>query len=182
MAQTLDIDARGRLTLPDEIRQAAHIEAPGRIAVRVRPDGLLLCSRSTDLPDEIAESASLKGPVDTGETLAEETEAEHGDDAPLGSRAPGSPPRTVLEALEDDMAWVRQNLDRLIEEYGHVYVAVRDGRVLGKDHDRASLVMRLFHENPRQGCLVVSLDDPRARGEEEEPDYVPGAIDEDDMV
>jgi len=78
MAQMLEIDARGRLKLPDELREAAHIQAPGKVSVRVRPDGLLLCSLPADLPEEVAQLASLNGPVDAWEVLEEEIEAEHG--------------------------------------------------------------------------------------------------------
>jgi bifunctional DNA-binding transcriptional regulator/antitoxin component of YhaV-PrlF toxin-antitoxin module len=78
VAQILDIDARGRLTLPDEIREAAHIQAPGKVSIRVRPDGLLLCSRPADLPEDVAQFASLNGPVDAWGVLEGEIEAEHG--------------------------------------------------------------------------------------------------------
>jgi bifunctional DNA-binding transcriptional regulator/antitoxin component of YhaV-PrlF toxin-antitoxin module len=78
VAQTLEIDARGRLTLPDEIREAAHIQAAGKVSIRVRPDGLLLCSRPADLPEEVAQFASLDGPVDAWDVLEGEIEEEHG--------------------------------------------------------------------------------------------------------
>jgi len=100
-------------------------------------------------------------------------------DESLGGRALSLPPRTVLQALEDDLAWVRENVDRLIAEWGRVYLAVRDGQIFDADRDRGSLAMRLFHEHPYEGLLVVSLDDPRLRAKEGEPDVVPGAIDED---
>jgi bifunctional DNA-binding transcriptional regulator/antitoxin component of YhaV-PrlF toxin-antitoxin module len=78
MSQMLEIDVRGRLTLPDKLREAAHIQAPGRISVQVRPDGLLLCSRPADLPEEIAQLASLNGPIDAWDVLEGEIEAAHG--------------------------------------------------------------------------------------------------------
>jgi len=78
MAETIEIDAQGRLTLPDDVREAAHIHAPGKVSIRVRPDGLLLLSRPTDLPKEVAEFAALNGPVDEWEILEAEIEAEHG--------------------------------------------------------------------------------------------------------
>jgi len=78
MVGSLRIDASGRLTLPDKLRQAAHIQAPGEVSIRVRPDGLLLCSRPADLPEEVAQLASLDGPVDDWDVLEEEIEAEHG--------------------------------------------------------------------------------------------------------
>jgi len=78
MAETVEIDAQGRLTLPDDVREAAHIQAPGKVSIRVRPDGLLLCSRPTDLPREVEEFASLNGPVDAWDVIEGEIEAEHG--------------------------------------------------------------------------------------------------------
>jgi len=78
MAEMLDVDARGRLTLPDKLREAAHIQAPGKVSIRVRPDGLLLCSLPGDLPEEVAQLASLNGPVDAWDALEGEIEAEHG--------------------------------------------------------------------------------------------------------
>ena len=78
MVRSLEIDASGRLTLPDNLREAAHIPAPGKVSVRVRPDGILLCSRPADLPEEVAQLASLDGPVDDWDVLEEEIEAEHG--------------------------------------------------------------------------------------------------------
>ncbi len=102
-------------------------------------------------------------------------------DKPRPRRAPSRPPRTVVEALNEDLAWVRQNIDELIQERGRVYLAVRHHEVFDADRDRGTLVMRLFREHPREGFLVVSLEDPRLRGEEEPPDFVPGVIDEDDM-
>jgi len=78
MAQMLDIDARGHLKLPDELREAAHIRAPGKVCVRVRPDGILLCSLPVDLPEEVAQFASLNGPVDDWELLEEDIQSQHG--------------------------------------------------------------------------------------------------------
>jgi len=82
MAQTVEIDARGRLTLPDKLREAAHIQAPGKLSVRVRPDGLLLCTRPSGLPEEVAQLASLNGPIDAWDMLEEEIESEHGAGRP----------------------------------------------------------------------------------------------------
>jgi bifunctional DNA-binding transcriptional regulator/antitoxin component of YhaV-PrlF toxin-antitoxin module len=76
-AEVLEIDARGRLTLPDKLREAAHIQAPGKVSIRVRPDGLLLCSPPADLPEEVAQFASLNGPIDAWDALQEEIEAQH---------------------------------------------------------------------------------------------------------
>ena len=78
MAEMLEIDARGRLTLPNKLRETAHIQAPGKVSIRVRPDGLLLCSRPPDLPEEVAQLASLNGPIDGWDALEEEIESEHG--------------------------------------------------------------------------------------------------------
>lgn len=78
MAKMLAIDAAGRLTLPAKLREAAHIQAPGKVSIRVRTDGLLLCSRPADLPEEVAQFASLNGPVDAWEVLEQEIEAGHG--------------------------------------------------------------------------------------------------------
>ena len=77
MAQVLEIDARGCLRLPDGLREVAHIQAPGKVSVRVRPDGLLLSSGAADLPEEVAQFASLNGPVDAWDVLEEEIESEH---------------------------------------------------------------------------------------------------------
>ncbi|MBM4040581.1 MAG: hypothetical protein FJ290_18910 [Planctomycetes bacterium] len=78
MAETVEIDARGRLTLPGALREAAHIQAPGKLSVRVRPDGLLLCAPSSGLPEEVAQLASLNGPVEAWEVLEDEVGSEHG--------------------------------------------------------------------------------------------------------
>lgn len=80
MAQTVEIDARGRVTLPGKLREAAHIEAPGKLSVRVRPDGLLLCARTEDLPEEVAQLAALNGPIDAWDALEEEIGEQHGSE------------------------------------------------------------------------------------------------------
>ena len=77
MTQVLAIDARGRLRLPDDLRAAAHIQTPGELCVRVRPEGLLLCSRPAELPEEVAQLAALDGPVDAWDVLEEEIESQH---------------------------------------------------------------------------------------------------------
>jgi len=100
---------------------------------------------------------------------------------PTHRHRPPRPPQTVVEALKDDEEWVRQNLDRLIEEHGRVYVAVRDGQVFGTDDDENTLIMRLFRKDPHQGFLVISLDDPTLHGEEGPQEIEPGVIDEDDL-
>jgi len=100
---------------------------------------------------------------------------------PTHRHRPPRPPRTVVEALKCDEEWVRQNLDRLIKERGRVYVAVRDGEVLGSDDDENTLIMRLYRKHPRDGFLVISLDDPTLHGEEGPPEIEPGVIDEDDL-
>ncbi len=76
MAETVEIDARGRLTLSDALREAGHIQAPGKLSVRVRPDGLLLCARPSELPEEVAQLASLNGPIDAWAVLEQEIEVE----------------------------------------------------------------------------------------------------------
>ncbi len=77
MVKELEVDAEGRLRLPQELRKAARIEAPGKVRVRIRPDGLLLCSQVGDLPKQVAEFAALDGPVDDWDALEADIGAEH---------------------------------------------------------------------------------------------------------
>ncbi|MBM4041598.1 MAG: AbrB/MazE/SpoVT family DNA-binding domain-containing protein [Planctomycetes bacterium] len=77
MAKSLRIDASGRVTLPSKLRKAAHIQAPGKVSVRVRSDGILLYARPAELPQEVAEFAALNGPIDDWSVLEGEIVAQH---------------------------------------------------------------------------------------------------------
>jgi hypothetical protein len=106
-----------------------------------------------------------------------------GKDEPKRRKGPPRPYRTVVQALLYDMEWVRRNLQRLLAEWGHVYLAVKDHEVFDADPDRNALIMRLRQKYGKQGFLVVSLDSPWFPGEQESPEYAEyeGAIDEVDM-
>lgn len=97
-------------------------------------------------------------------------------------RTPALPYRTVIEAFLYDEKWVKENLDKLLAEWGHVFLAVKDQEVFDTDPDRNTLIARLRQKYGMQGFLVISLDDPTLRGEEDNLQlWYDGAIDEQDL-
>jgi len=111
--------------------------------------------------------------------MSEPRAADNAISAPQAKGAPQEGVNAAIRALDDDMNWVRQNVDRLTEERGLVYLAVKNHEVIDADADKGLLVMRLYRERGRQAFLVVYLGDPRLRREKEPPEIEPGVIEED---